>query len=483
MTSRIMIAAPKSGSGKTSVTIALLGALKKLNKKTVSFKCGPDYIDPLFHKTVLGIPSFNLDTFFTDENKTNELFIRHSEGFDIAVIEGVMGLYDGLGGIRKEGSSYHLAKVTDTPIVLVVDAKGMGRSVVSLIKGFMADDNEDFIKGVILNRTSKTFYETIAPVIETETGLDVLGFMSERKDVNISSRHLGLTTPNDLKDINETIDNLCDEFTGNVSIEKIISIASRSDLSETINPDAAKRALQTSTEDSAVCLKETCSAERSAAICHIAVARDDAFCFIYEDNLDLLREYGADIFFFSPLNDERIPNGADAVYLPGGYPELYLEKLSSNKSMLSSIKEAYERSMPFFAECGGFMYLHKSIEDKEKNKFNMVGIIDAECTFTGKSVRFGYIELKEKRANFLPEGEKIKGHEFHYYDSTQNGESVKAVKPVSGKEYDCVIENENSWMGFAHLYFPSNPAFARNFISKAAAYHRGAQPEISDGLE
>ena len=448
------------------ITCGLLKILKDKGVSLRAYKCGPDYIDPLFHKTVLGIPSYNLDTFFTDANKTNELFKIHSEGFEFAVIEGVMGLYDGLGGIRQEGSSYHLAKVTDTPIILVVDAKGMGKSVVSLIKGFLSDDDAGLIKGVILNRVSKSFYETIAPIIETETGISVLGFMSERKDVNISSRHLGLVTPNDIKDINDTINNLMDEFTASVSIDKMISIAYKSnDASESYN----NKKIMNDFDKANNGFKNEMN---YSGVCNIAVARDEAFCFIYEDNLSLLKEYGANIIFFSPLNDKSIPDNADAVYLPGGYPELNLDKLSSNKEMIASIKKAYENKMPVFAECGGFMYLHKSIEDKEKNRYETVGIIDGECSFTGKSVRFGYIELKEKNSNFLPPGEKIKGHEFHYYDSTLNGDNCKAIKPVTGKEYDCVIENENSWMGFAHLYFPSNPQFAKNFVTKALEYHK-----------
>ena len=217
MIKRVMIAAPKSGSGKTSVTLALLSSLKKQNKKTVSFKCGPDYIDPLFHKRVLGIESFNLDTFFTNEDTTRSLFDNDSSGYDYAVIEGVMGLFDGLGGIKEEGSSYHLAQVLKAPIVLVVDAKGMGKSVTALIKGYQDYDKDNLIKGVILNRVSSSFYKIIAPVIEEENGISVLGFIPEQKDVNISSRHLGLVTPNDIENINDVIERLRSEFDANVS--------------------------------------------------------------------------------------------------------------------------------------------------------------------------------------------------------------------------------------------------------------------------
>ena len=457
MIKRVMIAAPKSGSGKTSVTLALLSSLKKQNKKTVSFKCGPDYIDPLFHKRVLGIESFNLDTFFTDEDTTRSLFDNDSAGYDYAVIEGVMGLFDGLGGIKEEGSSYHLAQVLKAPIVLVVDAKGMGKSVTALIKGYQNYDKDNLIKGVILNRVSSSFYKIIAPVIEEENGISVLGFIPEQKDVNISSRHLGLVTPNDIENINDVIERLRSEFDANVS----------QDLFEKIFDDSEKTEYKTEE------IKESkTEGSDSKSDCVIAVAKDDAFCFLYEDNIKELKKHGASIKYFSPIKDDSIPNDADALLLPGGYPELHLEELSSNKSMMQSIKDAYTNKMPMVAECGGFMYLHNSIRDKDGKTFETAGIIDGECTYTGKSVRFGYIEVREKKSSFLNENEYIKGHEFHYYDSTKNGDSCIAGKPVTKKEYDCVIEGENFWLGFPHLYYPSAPSFAENFVKKACEYKR-----------
>ena len=445
---RIMIAAPKSGSGKTSVTLALLQALTKLNIDTVSFKCGPDYIDPLFHMNVLGIPSFNLDTFFTDEDKTRELFERNSIGHEFALIEGVMGLFDGMGGIHEEGSSYHLARVTNTPIILVVDAKGASRSLLPLIAGFKSYDTDNLIRGVILNRCSKSTFDLLKPLIE-ETGLKAVGFMSDRKDVNISSRHLGLTTPDDIEGIREIIANLTDEFVKNVSIEDIQKIAKESD---------------------SVSFQNSEEASFEEAKCTIAVAKDEAFCFIYEDNLIELRRNGAKIIFFSPLHDKEIPEEADALLLPGGYPELHLEGLSDNISMRESVLKAFQKGMPIIAECGGFMYLHRSIKDSEGKEYDSVGAIDANCFYTGKLVRFGYVSIRENNISdngFLPAGSSIKGHEFHYYDSEQNGDDCTAIKPSTGREYGCVIEGANYWLGFPHLYYPSEPSFARNFVKKA----------------
>ena len=452
---RIMIAAPKSGSGKTSVTLALLQTLKKLNIDTISFKCGPDYIDPLFHMNVLGIPSFNLDTFFTDEDITRELFERNSKGHEFALIEGVMGLFDGMGGINEEGSSYHLAKVTDTPIILVVDAKGASRSLIPLIAGFKSYDKDNLIKGIILNRCTKSTFDLLKPLIE-ETGLKAVGFMSDRKDVNISSRHLGLTTPDDMEGIREIIDNLTEEFVKNVSIEDIKAIANDSDNS--YESDNKTEEFDSTDEE----IK-----------CTIAVAKDEAFCFIYEDNLNEFKKYGAKIIYFSPLHDKKIPKDADALLLPGGYPELHLEDLSNNTSMLESVLNAFKNGMPTVAECGGFMYLHKSIKDSEGKEFKTVGAIDAKCFYTGKLVRFGYVRIKEKAGSdngFLPAGSSIKGHEFHYYDSEQNGDDCTAIKPSTGREYGCVIEGANYWLGFPHLYYPSETSFARNFVKKACEF-------------
>ena len=449
---RVMIAAPKSGSGKTTITCAILQTLKDMGKQVVSYKCGPDYIDPMFHQRVIGIPSKNLDTFFTGENDTRKLLLKNRTGEEIAVIEGVMGLYDGLGGVREEGSSYHLAKVTKTPIILVVDAKGMGRSVIPLIAGFLAYDTEHLIRGVILNRMSKSYYEIIKPLIEAELQIRVLGFLAERQQLQIQSRHLGLHLPGEIKEIQRQLEVAAEELQKSVSIETIIQIAASA---ETIEIEKITETTEkiTSTE---LITKPL-----------IAVARDEAFCFYYEDNLLLLKEYGADIAYFSPLHDKELPEGSSGLLLGGGYPELYAKELEENTAMRKEIKAAVESGMPVVAECGGFLYLHTAIRDRDGHPYQMAGVLPAACQDTKKLVRFGYIELEEKESNFLEVGTRIKGHEFHYFDSEKNGEDCIAIKPVTGRTYPCVIEKENVWMGFPHLYYPSNPSFADHFVKKA----------------
>lgn len=475
-----MIAAPKSGSGKTMITCALLQLLKDSGKNVSSYKCGPDYIDPMFHKKVLGVPSKNLDTFFTDEKTTVQLFLDKRADGDFAVLEGVMGLYDGLGGIYEQGSSYHLAKVTQTPIILVVDAKGMGKSVLALIAGFLQYDTHHLIKGVLLNRMSKGYYDIIKPLIEKELSVKVVGYFPEQKDIGLSSRHLGLVMPDELSDIKKQLNETADRLKKTIDMDLLMDIAEEAEeITKTTNTEQMQIQNQNNKGN-------------------IAVAMDEAFCFYYEDNLRLLEKCGAKLQYFSPLHDTKLPDNCDALLLGGGYPELYAKELSENLSMRNSIKTAFKTGLPTVAECGGFMYLHKYIHDicddtDEQNKadeqnnadtqndvsvLRLVGALDGGCHFKGKLVRFGYIELAEKHSNFLPPNEKIKAHEFHYYDSTDNGADCIATKPATGRSYDCVISHDNYWLGFPHLYYPSNPHFAESLVRKAYEYRRNKNGKL-----
>ena len=504
---RFMIAAPKSGSGKTMITCALLQLLKDSGKTTMmlallsafqksgvvvqSYKSGPDYIDPMFHKKVLGVPSKNLDTFFTDEKTTVQLFLDERADGDFAVLEGVMGLYDGLGGIYEQGSSYHLAKVTQTPIILVVDAKGMGKSVLALIAGFLQYDTHHLIKGVLLNRMSKGYYDIIKPLIEKVLSVKVVGYFPEQKDIGLSSRHLGLVMPDELSDIKKQLNETADRLKKTIDMDLFIDIAEAADeIGDSGSADKDKR--QTLKNAELMRLQDQNNTV------NIAVAMDEAFCFYYEDNLRMLEKCGAQLLYFSPLHDTSLPEDCDAMLLGGGYPELYAKELSKNVSMLNAIKKAFRAGMPTVAECGGFMYLHTYIRNicddndeknnadtrnntdiqNDMNKSKLVGALDGGCHFKGKLVRFGYIELAEKHSNFLPPNEKIKAHEFHYYDSTDNGADCIATKPATGRSYDCVISHDNYWLGFPHLYYPSNPHFAESLVRKAYEYRRNKNGKL-----
>lgn len=448
---RIMIAAPQSGSGKTLITCALLQALKEKNYYLESFKCGPDYIDPMFHKTVLGISSRNLDPFFTEDSITRMLLAKGQDSCDLAVIEGVMGLYDGLGGIREEASSYALAKATNTPIILTVNARGMGRSLLALLSGFLQYDTAHLIKGVILNQTPSSFASVLSKKIEETFHIPVVASFPVRDDVRIESRHLGLVMPYELEDIQSRLKIASQVLCENANIEQILEIAKSA---PKLEYDVKRDIKQKLTEKTI----------------RIGVARDEAFCFYYEDNLDLLKSLGAKLIFFSPLHDDTLPKDLDGILFGGGYPELYLKELEENESMRNSVKSAIENKMPSLAECGGFMYLHDTIFDSEKKPYKMAGVIHACCMKKERLVRFGYLTLNSKTDSFLQKGETIRGHEFHYYDSEDNGECAIAKKPVGTRSWECVHAGSDHWWGFAHLSYYSNPKFAEKFAEACRSY-------------
>ena len=448
---RIMIAAPQSGSGKTLITCALLQALKEKNYYLESFKCGPDYIDPMFHKTVLGISSRNLDPFFTEDSITRMLLAKGQDSRDLAVIEGVMGLYDGLGGIREEASSYALAKATNTPIILTVNARGMGRSLLALLSGFLQYDTAHLIKGVILNQTPSSFASVLSKEIEETFHIPVVASFPVRDDVRIESHHLGLVMPYELEDIQSRLKIASQVLCENANIEQILEIAKSA---PKLEYDVKRDIKQKLTEKTI----------------RIGVARDEAFCFYYEDNLDLLKSLGAKLIFFSPLHDDTLPKDLDGILFGGGYPELYLKELEENESMRNSVKSAIENKMPSLAECGGFMYLHDTIFDSEKKPYKMAGVIHACCMKKERLVRFGYLTLNSKTDSFLQKGETIRGHEFHYYDSEDNGECAIAKKPVGTRSWECVHAGSDHWWGFAHLSYYSNPKFAEKFAEACRSY-------------
>ena len=458
---RIVISAPKSGSGKTLVTISLMGAFLAQKKSLRAFKCGPDYIDPMFHKKILGITSKNLDLFFTNEEQTRAIFAQDNDS-ELSIIEGVMGLYDGTGGISEEASTWHLAKTLQAPVILVIDAKGMGLSIVAEIQGFLGMDSAHLIKGVILNNIPKSFFDQIKPVIQEKCGVQVLGFFPFQKDIEIESRHLGLKLPDEIENIKEMAAKAAEKISKTVDLDAIVKIAE----------DAAE---VTYDEKSGIGGGEKALSDTGPARVRIAVAKDEAFCFYYEDNLKLLESFDAEIVEFSPIHDKSLPPDIDGLIFGGGYPEFYAEELSQNSNIIEEISAKIATGVPSLAECGGFMYLHNTLKNQSGNSYQMAGIIDGDTFYTGKLVRFGYITVKSKSEK--GEGDcffngSIKGHEFHYFDSTQNGSSFCATK-TSGKEYDLGLTGKNHFWSFAHLYYPSNPDFAKNFVEQCRKYKEG----------
>lgn len=468
-TPRLMIAAPKSGSGKTVITCALLELAKRFEKNPRAYKCGPDYIDPMFHKEVLGISSTNLDSFFLEDEALKSVFLHgNEEGKEqISIVEGVMGLFDGLGGVSEKASAYDLASILQIPIVFVVDAHGMGRSILPMLAGFLKYDRNHLIRGFILNQTSEMFCKTISPLIEKEFGIPVLGCMPKCELIRLESRHLGLKMPTEILDCREQVKKAADCLSEHISLEAIWKIASEA-------PDLT---LEKQIEKQECCMQEHKKTESGAFTLKrkipIGVAYDEAFCFYYAENLRLLEELGAELIYFSPLRDVELPDSIQGVLFGGGYPELYAEQLAKNETMKQSVREAIQNGMPSIAECGGFMYLHDKIIMKDGTEHAFCGVIPATVFRKERLVRFGYIELQsEKDSGFLAAKQRIRGHEFHYYDSTKNGEDCRAVKPIGNREYLCVHSQENRWWGFPHLYYLSCPAFAKNFIEAAGRYHK-----------
>lgn len=450
---RILLTAPASGSGKTLITCGILQALVNRGLKVASFKCGPDYIDPMFHGRVIGTKSRNLDTFFTDRDKTRYLFAKNAADCDVAVAEGVMGYYDGLGGVRTEGSTYEVACTLELPTVLIVGCKGASLSILAVIKGFLEYRRDSRIQAVILNQISPMIYGQLKPLIERELGVKVLGYVPKVPELALESRHLGLVLPGEIEALKDKLNRLADVLEDTLDLDELLGIAWES-------PDLTVDKLSVPKAPNVDNLR-------------IAVAQDEAFCFTYLDNLELLEELGAELVPFSPIRDRTLPEHISGIVLSGGYPELHAEELSANTSMRKAVKDAVLNGMPCVAECGGFLYLHRELEGSDGHFYPMAGVLDAKAYRTEKLGRFGYITLEAKVDQlFGRAGTKLRGHEFHYWDSEQCGESFHAKKPVGKREWDCVCGSETLYAGFPHLFYYSNLQAPCEFLKKCGEYKK-----------
>ena len=456
---RVMIAAGSSCSGKTMITCGLLRALKKRGLDLNAYKCGPDYIDPMFHSTVLEIESQNLDTYLSSDKDIKNILADSKN--DNAVIEGVMGIYDGMSVDSIKASCYDVASVTDTPIILVIDAKNAGRTVISHIKGILSDDEKGLIKGIILNRISEGFYEKLRPVLLKELSdigygyIRLIGGIQKVNDIAFESRYLGLKLPSEIDDIREKIDSFSEILDKRCDIDAVIDI-----MRSATDIEYQKEVMLTDL-----------TASNDLPV--IAVAYDEAFCFYYRQNLRLFERAGVKLEFFSPLHDQQIPKAACGLILGGGYPELYLESLSKNTSMLKSVKDAIDSGMPTIAECGGYMYLHSLVRDRQGNPFSLVGVLEGECAYTGHLVRFGYMQVCDEQAKaFNTEIRGMRGHEFHYYDSTVSCDHL-VKKPVSCAEWNAIICDERKLWGYPHFYYGSCSKIVKGFTEVAKDYSNG----------
>lgn len=456
---RILLAAASSGSGKTTIACGLLQALADRGIHSSAWKCGPDYIDPLFHKQIQGMEGGNLDSFFLPDKEVRNLFIEGNRQTQMAVIEGVMGYFDGIAGISTRASSYDIARITKTPVILIADCKGSSLSVAASIKGFLEYGQHPMVRGVILNRISGMMAQRLKPMIE-ELGVVVAGWIPECEDMKLESRHLGLVLPDEVEDWKERLRAVARQLEETVDLEKILQIAGEAE-----DLDDAE-------------VEEYPEIRRPVTV---AVARDEAFCFYYQENLRLLEQMGAKILYFSPLHDEEVPKEASGVLLGGGYPELHVRQLSENESMLRSVRKAVEEGIPLLAECGGFLYLHEWLEDPAGNPFPLVGAVKGRAFPVKRLSRFGYISLEAGNAEQEEPEEcllgEIRGHEFHYWDSTDNGRAWKAKKPLSDRGWECMHSRKYQIVGFPHLYYPSNPGFLSKWLDGCRLYREKMSKE------
>ncbi len=442
---RVMIAGTGSGCGKTTVTCGILQALKNRGLNIGAFKCGPDYIDPMFHSTITGSSSYNLDPFFLSENTLKHLLSEKGSGKDINIIEGVMGFYDGLGGNSTRASAWETAGITQSPVVLIADAKGTSLSVLAVIHGFLSFMPGSHIQGVILNRCSESVFKIISEEIRTYFSGKIipLGYMPAMPGCSLENRHLGLITPAEIADLAEKIRILGEQAERSIDMDRLTELAQSAPALDS----------------------EPFPVQRFSEKVRIGYAKDKAFCFYYRENLELLSGMGAELVPFSPLEDAELPPDIHGLYLGGGYPELHAAALSGNTGMRKSVKVGLEAGLPCIAECGGYMYLTRSVDN-----YPMCGYLPGNCYNTGKLTRFGYIRMKANSDNLLcARGKEIPAHEFHYWDCDAAGNGFTAVKS-SGKSWDAAFVSDRFYAGFPHFHFYADPDIAPRFYRACLRY-------------
>ena len=448
----LLLTAMGSGAGKTVTSCAILAALKKRGVRLSAFKCGPDYIDPMFHERALGVPCRNLDLFLQGEDGVRFTLAR--AGADFALIEGAMGYYDGLNCTDK-ASAYDLARLTGTPAVLAVPPQGSALTLAAQICGLLNFRPESGIAALILTSCPEKRAAALAPILERETGLPVLGFLPPMEEARFESRHLGLMTAQEIDGLEARLAALGDAAERCLDLDRLLALGKVFPVSATPLPPLKRSPILSALPQ---CLSRAC-----LATARIAVARDEAFCFLYADNLDTLRGAGAELVFFSPLHDAALPD-ADGLYLPGGYPELHARALSENETMRRSIMEAVGRGLPTVAECGGFLYLQQSLEDAEGHSFPQCGALPGHGFKTERLQRFGYLTLRAPLDSLLfRAGEKFPAHEFHYWDSTENGAALCAEK-ADGRTWRCGFATPSLYAAFPHLHFGGEKPLAERFV-------------------
>ncbi len=457
---RILLCAPSSGAGKTTVVCAILRALLDRGRRPAAFKSGPDYIDPMFHREIVGADAGNLDLFLMGEAAVRAGLLSTGARASLAVIEGAMGYYDGI-AMGQEASAYDLARRTETPAVLILDAKGQALSAAAVAKGMAEFRPDANIRALLLNRVSPMVYPRLKALLEAETGLPVYGFLPEAPDCSLESRHLGLVTAAEVGALKEKLSALSALARRYIDLDALEALAATAP--PLVGPTPVPRG--------------TVGRPR------IALARDRAFCFYYPSALALLEGLGAELISFSPLADAALPEGTAGLYLGGGYPEVYAKALSENAPLRASVREAVLGGMPTIAECGGFLYLHESLEDEDGAPWPMCGVIPARARRTGRLQRFGYITMTAREDGLLgPAGTALPAHEFHYWESEAPGAAFRAEKPRSARGWDCAYHTPALYAGFPHFHLCASPGAAANFVAVCDGYRRRRSHDVGTGM-
>ena len=447
MTSAVVIAGVRSGVGKTTIATGIMGALTRRGYQVQPFKAGPDYIDPSYHQLACGVPSRNLDTWLLTRAAVAELFQRASGDNRICVVEGVMGVFDGHSSLTEEGSTAQLAKLLDAPVILVADAAKVARSVAAEVLGYQQFDPDLRIAGVILNGVGGPRHlEFCQPQIEATTGLPVLGYLPRRDEFVQPERHLGLIPTVEGTVVQEWYDALIAQIEETIDLKAVLRLAGMA------RPPEGKPQMY--------------PAEPQPKRARIAIARDKAFSFYYQDSLDLLEAWGAELVPFSPLEDEGLPRHVGGVYIGGGFPEMFARELSENHAMLESMRRALGRDLPVYAECGGLMYLGRSLSDLEGSDYPMVGALPVVSSMSNSRLTLGYREVEARSETpLLRQGQRVRGHEFHW--------SVLAEQPVSEQAVYDVLDQQRRpegfhigsvWASYIHIHLGSAPGLAQKFV-------------------
>ncbi len=458
---RILIAGTHSGVGKTTVTAALIRLLARQGVRVQPFKAGPDYIDPGYHSAAAGCLCRNLDSWLIPKRRIPELFQRACRGADLAVIEGVMGLYDGASATGDAGSTAELAKLLDCPVLLVLDAAAVSRSAAAVVRGFRDMDRKVRIAGCILNRLSGPgHYQLVKEGIEKLAGVPVVGWLPKEPGIHLPERHLGLVPAAEREGLGPLLKQIERLAAANFDLPAIKRIAAKAG-SLKVTPHPSPSPLE---------------GERAGVRgVPIAVARDEAFNFYYPENLELLEDLGAEIIPFSPLKDRRLPRGTAALYLGGGFPEVFAPQLARNARMKEEIRQVILSGLPTYAECGGLMYLARSISAAAGRRYPMAGLIPADVRMTDRLQNFGYQEVRSQGANLLARaGETARGHEFHH-SALERRAAIRPAYEIQARRGGTArpegYAKGSLLASYVHLHFWSQPRWAGRFVTAARKFN------------